>query len=133
MSSENMKLKVFLTVGILGVLVLIFIGIYKTTGLQIENDMLIIKGVYGVKIQISGIEEIIKIDSLPAGVKRKNGLELGSIKIGHFHQDEVGDVRLYILEPDTPYLLIKSKTEKIIVRLGKNENEALYAKLKNKL
>ena len=133
MSSENMKLKVFLTVGILGVLVLIFIGIYKTTGLQIENDMLIIKGVYGVKIQISGIEEIIKIDSLPAGGKRKNGLGLGSIKIGHFYYYEVGDVRLYILEPDTPYLLIKSKTEKIIVGLGKNENEALYAKLKNKL
>ena len=67
MSSENMKLKVFLTVGILGVLVLVFIGIYKTTGLQIENDMLIIKGIYGVKIQISEIEEIIKSDSVPAG------------------------------------------------------------------
>jgi len=78
-------------------------------------------------------EEIIKIDSLPAGGKRKNGLGLGSIKIGHFYYDEVGDVRLYILKPDTPYLLIKSKTEKIIVGFGKNENEALYAKLKNKL
>ena len=55
MSSENMKLKVFLTVGILGVLVLVFIGIYKTTGVQIENDMLIIKGIYGVKMQISEI------------------------------------------------------------------------------
>ena len=124
MNSEKKTFKAVLTLGILVLLILSFIGIYKTTGAFVENDVLIVKGMYGIKIPIAEIENI------PIGGRRKNGLGLGPIKIGHFYYNELGDVRLYILKAEAPYLLISSKTEKIIIGLGKTENEILYSQLK---
>lgn len=130
MNSEKKTFKAVLTLGILVLLILSFIGIYKTTGAFVENDVLIVKGMYGVKIPIAEIENIIKIENIPIGGRRKNGLWLGPIKIGHFYYNELWDVRLYILKAGAPYLLISSKTEKIIIGLGKTENEILYSQLK---
>lgn len=130
MDSKGKIFKPVLTAGILILLTLVFIGIYKTTDASVQDDMLIVTGMYGIKIPTAEIEDVIKIENIPIDGKRKNGLGLGPIKIGYFYYDKLGDVRLYILKPESPYLLITSKTEKIIIGLGKNKNETLYSTLK---
>ena len=121
----------------IGLLLLIFIGAFvviKTAGASVEDELLKVKGIYGVNIPISEIREVKKLETLPSlGVRRVNGIGLGPIKIGYFRYNELGPVKLCILKNEAPYILVITDEQKILIGLGKEKNEELYNKLRDNL
>lgn len=125
-----MKAKIIFTIIIAVGIAIAFILAITTSGAVVEDGILKVKGMYGVKIPLSEIESVEKIDALPARGRRTNGLAAFGMKIGHFSYEKLGKVRLCILSADKPYLLITAKDEKIILGLGNEKNEAIYNQIK---
>lgn len=128
-----MKAKIIFTVIIVVIVVGIAIALIlaiTTSGAAVEGGILKVKGMYGVKIPLSEIESVEKIDALPARGRRTNGISTFGINLGHFSYEKLGKVRLCILSADKPYLLITAKDEKIILGLGNEKNEAIYNQIK---
>ena len=114
---------------------IIFSSVFLMKSISVETleDSIKIKGLYETEVQYKDIEEIKEIDSMPLWGLKTNGINLGFMNIGMFTYKELGKVRLFELKKEKPYVLIVSKTEKILLGLGKVKNEEIYRIVEEKI
>jgi len=119
---------------IITVLIIIFsMFLIKSISVEILEDSIRIKGLYGTEISYTDIEKARKLDSIPFLGLKTNGINLGFMNIGMFTYKELGKVRLFEIKKEKPYVLIVGKTEKIILGLGKEKNEEIYNIIEEKI
>jgi len=100
---------------------------------EMNDSNLKIKGIYGKSIEYSQINEVSTIDSLPIIGIRKNGIGLGFMNIGHFSYSGIGNVLLFEIRLEKPYVEIKTNEEIIIIGLGKKRNLEIVDELHKRL
>lgn len=102
--------------GILGVIITL-LGIYTDQGnaLILEEEQLVITGLYGEEIPYTDIDEVVLLDSLPAVKIRVNGSAVGGKLAGHFTLKDGRSVKLFVDRADTQFLSIKTKAGKDII------------------
>ncbi len=113
---------------------LIIIPNYQETKVQFVNNGFKIKGVYGMTIPYSDLEQIDTISSLPRISLRTNGYAFGKTLIGNFKFTDDSHVKLFVKKGFEPYLMIKSKG-RVPVYINfesKQKTIDLYNNLKNK-
>lgn len=113
---------------------LIVIPNYQETKVQFDNNGFKIKGVYGLTIPYSDLEQIDTISNLPRISLRTNGYAFGKTLIGNFKFTDDSHVKLFVKKGFEPYLMIKSKG-RVPVYINfesKQKTIDLYDELKNK-
>ena len=119
---------------IITVLIIIFsMFLINSISVEVLDDSIRIKGLYGTEISYTDIEEARKLDTIPFLGLKTNGINLGFMNIGMFMYKELGKVRLFEIKKEKPYVLIVGKTEKIILGLGKEKNEKIYNIIEEKI
>ncbi len=119
------------------VLVILFVIGLMTYGLipaktHFDNDTVQFSGMYGLKMDISEIDQVELAYEIPAIKMRTNGFSFGTVKKGFFKLDELGRSRLLIHSDKPPYLIIsKNDGKKTIINFkDKSTTESVYFKLK---
>lgn len=79
--------------------------------MSLESNELKIKGVYGLTIPYSAIEQIDTISNIPHISLRTNGYAFGKTLIGNFKLTDESQVKLFVKKGFVPYLMIKSKKQ----------------------
>lgn len=112
----------------------VFIPNMIDTKIYVEPNELKIKGVYGLTISYSDIEQIDTISIMPKISLRTNGYAFGKTLIGNFKLSDDSHVKLFIKKGITPFILIKSKGQlPVYINLKeKKKTIDLYNELKNK-
>lgn len=120
--------------------IMIFIGIlvfgiivYSARGPEIEvtNDRITIKGMYGTTIDKDDIVEVSIVDSIPKVLRKTNGIDLVYILKGRFILEDIGKSVLFINENSPPYIVIKTENSTYIINYrDSNKTLELYDKLK---
>jgi len=113
---------------------LIVIPNYQETKVQFDINGFKIKGVYGLTIPYSDLEQIDTISNLPRISLRTNGYAFGKTLIGNFKFTDDSHVKLFVKKGFEPYLMIKSKG-RVPVYINfesKQKTIDLYNELKNK-
>jgi len=113
---------------------LIIIPNYQETKVQFDTTGFKIKGIYGLTIPYSVLEQIDTISSLPGISLRTNGYAFGKTLIGNFKFADESHVKLFVKKGFEPYLMIKS-TGKVPVYINfenKQKTIDLYYDLKSK-
>jgi hypothetical protein len=133
-NNKNKKTK--LTYFILGLVILFVIGLI-TYGLIpsntiFNNDTIRFSGMYGLKINITEIENVELTNKIPTINLRTNGFSFGAINKGYFNIVKFGKCRLLIHSDIPPFLIILKKNgEKIIINFkDKTETEKIYDMIK---
>lgn len=70
-----------------------------------------IKGVYGVTIAYSDIEQADTVNALPVISSRTNGYSSGKTMIGNFRLSDGSRVKMFVRKGNVPYIRVKSKGE----------------------
>lgn len=106
----------------------------QETGVQVGNNSLTIKGLYGLTIPFKDFVQIDTVSSLPGIAMRTNGYAFGKTKIGNFRLADNNHVRLFIKDGFKPYILIISKDKSPIYLNFEDRQKTikLYTDLKNK-
>lgn len=102
--------------GFLGVGIAL-LGFYTDQGntLVLEDNQLVITGLYGEEIPYTSIDEVVLLDSLPAVKIRVNGSAVGGKLVGHFTLKDGRSVKLFVDRGDAQFLLIKTRARKDII------------------
>jgi hypothetical protein len=123
-----------LTIG-LAVFLFVFVlllGTRKEAEVVISDGMIEIKGQYGTSYEISEINEIRLVDSMPKIGMKVNGAGLGEIKKGNFKVDGLGKCKLYIQKVNQgPYIYIdaKGKQDAFLNFTDPTKTQAVYDQL----
>lgn len=88
---------------------LVFIPNSTETKINVDAKELKIKGVYGLTISYSDIEQIDTISTMPTISLRTNGYDFGKTLIGNFKLSDDSRAKLFIKKGFAPFLMIKSK------------------------
>jgi hypothetical protein len=131
--TKNNPQSIILALVITAFIILSSMFLMKSITVETLEDSIKIKGLYGTEVQYKDIEEIKEIDSMPTWGLKSNGINLGFMNIGMFAYKELGKVRLFELKKEKPYVLIVSKTDKIVLGLGKEKNEEIYRIVEEKI
>jgi hypothetical protein len=133
---HNKAKKTKLTALIFVLVVLFVIGL-MTYGLipakaHFDSDTVRFSGMYGLKMNISDIEQVELAYEIPAIKMRTNGFSFGTVKKGFFKIEGLGRSRLLIHSDQPPYLIISKKDGKktIINFKDKATTESVYIKIK---
>lgn len=112
----------------------VFIPNMIETKINVEPNELKIKGVYGLTISYSDIEQIDTISIMPKISLRTNGYAFGKTLIGNFKLSDDSHVKLFIKKGITPFIMIKSKGQLPVYINFKEKKKTidLYNELKNK-
>ncbi len=93
-----------LIIGLLGIFLYMEVTPFK---IEVENGQVSISApIYGTEFALSDIENISMTDTIPSGV-RTNGAAAGTLLLGHFRLDNVGDSLLYVHTDQMPCLVIE--------------------------
>ena len=116
------------------ILALMLIPNYQETKVRFDENGFKIKGVYGLTIPYSEIEQLDTVSDIPRISLRTNGYALGKTLIGNFKFADESYSKLFIKKGFAPYVLIKSKGHVPIYINFENEQKTidLYNELKNK-
>jgi len=131
--SKNNPQSIILALVITAFIILSSMFLMKGISVETLDESLKIKGLYGTEVLYKDIEEIKELESIPLWGLKTNGINLGFMNIGMFTYKELGKVRLFELKKEKPYVLIESKTEKIVLGLGKEKNEEIYRIVEEKI
>jgi len=101
-------------VSILLIIAIVFIPNYLETRVSIESNGLKIKGIYGLTIPYSEIEQIDTISNIPNISLRTNGYAFGKTLIGNFKLTDESHVKLFVKKGFVPYIMIKSKEQSTV-------------------
>lgn len=120
-----------------GFLILIMVGVSsliylssKPAQYSVQGDTLIISGLYGEKIRLSEIEEIVLKDRLPEIQFKSNGSALGAIKKGNFSLKEIGQAKLFLDSDQPPFIFMDVGSGLRIMNTAEPEKtKELYEKL----
>ena len=132
MKSFN-KQNTLLAVVIAALIIFTSIFFIKSISVEALESSIKIKGLYGIEIPYKDIVEIRGLDSLPFLGLKTNGINLGFMNIGMFTYKELGNVRLFEIRKEKPYIVIIGKDEKIVLGLGKEKNEEIFKILEEKI
>ena len=112
----------------------VFIPNMIDTKINVEPNELKIKGVYGLTISYSDIEQIDTISIMPKISLRTNGYAFGKTLIGNFKLSDDSHVKLFIKKGITPFIMIKSKGQLPVYINFKDKKKTvdLYNELRNK-
>jgi hypothetical protein len=109
---------------------LLFSSTNKETEVSIQNGTITFSGQYGASYSLADLVEVQKVDSIPTILARTNGAAIGEIKKGNFTVDGLGTCRLYVMSAAGPYLILKFKTNTVIVNFkDAQKTETLYTSL----
>lgn len=98
--------------------------VYSVTG-----GVLTIRSSYGETVRLADMETVCLQNTLPGGLRKKNGLDAGSVLKGYFTSDS-GDATLFVNTTNPPYISIKTKFEWILLNeQSAQKTRALYARL----
>ena len=119
---------------ILTVVLLIVIGIFVTVlvkgiNIDVTEERIKIKGIYGREIKIEDIVEVQVLDKIPFMGVRLNGIGLGFINVGVYTNQDIGKVIVFKTATSENNILIVGKEEKVLLGLGQSKNEELYNKI----
>ena len=96
-------------VSILVIIGLVFIPNYINTKISVEPNDFKIKGMYGLTVLYSDIEQVDTISTMPKISQRTNGYAFGKTLIGNFKLADDSYTKLFIKRGFTPYIMIKIK------------------------
>lgn len=110
--------KTFILSGVVGVVVLVFVGVLlffssQPTEVNVLEDGVEIKVMYGDVYTWESISNMELIKELPTIELRTNGSALGSKLKGHFRTTEYGSVKLFVDTDKSPFIFLE--TDKGIV------------------
>ena len=119
---------------ILSVALIIIIIIFgygsMNNNIFIENNDIIIKGMYGETIDMEKIQSIELTSSIPAIGGKINGYILGNTRKGYFRTVEAEKVKLLLNSNKKPVILIIKLTgEKIYFSGNKKSNKEIFAEI----
>lgn len=108
----------------------VILSIFFINGVSVDiNDERIkIKGIYGTEMPLDDIQEVQIIDKIPFLGTKINGIGLGFMNIGHFSFEGIGKVRLFEIKRGSGILIVGQK-EKILLAFGEEKNKAIYEEL----
>jgi hypothetical protein len=118
---------------VLIVVVFAVLAITTKTNILLNNDKLAIKGMYGEEIPYAQIEEIKLLDEMPKLGPKRDSVGLGLVDAGIYQSDEYGYLRVFIGKKEKPYLLVRTRDETILIGMGKDKDEELYAGIEKKI
>ncbi len=102
------KKKMYILLPIILFTLFIFIYFTRETKIIIENNNIVIEGIYGETIPIESVEEIELLNKLPSINIRTNGFAIGYILKGYFNVSKEGNVKMFIHSSGS---LIRLKTK----------------------
>lgn len=107
---------------------------YRETKVNFDGDGFTIKGMYGLTIPFSEIEQVDLVQDIPGIARRTNGYAFGKTRIGNFKLSDGNPAKLFVKKGVAPYVLIKSRG-RVPVYLNYEDGQQtmdLYNKLKDK-
>ncbi|MGN8645741.1 DUF3784 domain-containing protein [Gracilibacillus sp. HCP3S3_G5_1] len=114
-------------------LFLIGLSVYSLSEneIAVEEDHLIISGMYGNEVSFSDIEQVVKMNQFPEVIVRINGFAMNNRLKGKFQIAGYSEtVTLFISGDSTAYLVVKTKEDTIIFnRDTETELDRLYQQL----
>lgn len=107
---------------------------YSTRPLVVEvsEDAVVIKGMYGTTIPLSEIEDIIWLEELPKVEVRTNGAAIGPYLKGHFKLADYGAAKLFVDKNNPNFILIKTKEEVVIFNMDSASLKVIYDQIHQK-
>lgn len=130
-NSVKNKTGIFILLGALIFIIIIFQRGIKEDKLILHNNTLEIEGSYGEIITKKEIKSIELVSQKPKITLRTNGFAVGNIKKGYFKTDQGEKVKLILNGDNKPYILIiKLNRQKIYYSAKKESNEKLLQKIK---
>jgi hypothetical protein len=83
--------------------------------IDLEEEYIDIKGLYGRKIYYSEIDTVTLEESIPKIVRRTNGSSIGDIRKGRFSLENRENVLLFLEKEGPDYLIIEYSRGKVII------------------
>ena len=96
---------------------------------DVTEEKVKIKGIYGREIKIEDIVEVKVLDKIPFMGVRLNGIGLGIINVGVYSYQDIGKVIVFKTATSENNILIIGKEEKVLLGLGQRKNEEIYNKI----
>lgn len=130
--------KEFIIAGVIGVVVLVFVGVLlffssRSTVVNVLEEGVEIKGMYGDVFTWESIGDVELIDELPNIEMRTNGSALGSKLKGHFRTTEYGSVKLFVDVDKSPFIFLETDKGIVIFNLdNEKETEEIYREIVDK-
>lgn len=130
--------KEFIIAGVIGVVVLVFVGVLlffssRSTEVGILEEGVEIKGMYGDMFEWESIRSVELIEELPNIEMRTNGSALGSKLKGHFITTELGSVRLFVDASMSPFVLLDTDEGIVIFNVEDvRETEEIFREIVDK-
>jgi len=104
----------------------------RPTEITATDDGLEISGMYGSTLGWDTITEAELLEELPTIEMRTNGSAVGPHLRGHFRTTEYGQVRLFVNADVTPFILVESNGEIVIVNLATSaETKDLFRQIED--
>lgn len=91
-----------------------FIYCSQEPTIEIDNDNIRIKCIYGETINRKEITEIVLSEQIPHIKLRTNGYSFNGIKIGYFLTQKGDIIKLFLFNSQKPCICIKLRTERVI-------------------
>lgn len=114
---------------LLGVLILFVYG-FRENRIEIQDEKLVISGMYGVEIPIEQIERLELREELPIIGRRINGISSGVIMRGIFREEYGGKLRLLISSTQKDLIYIEAESGyPIYFSSAKVSNDSIYKEL----
>jgi hypothetical protein len=109
----NFRKPLFWSILIISVLFVGFILFYgmQETKVNISSDSLQIKGMYGLVISLTEVDQVDTVSKMPKIILRTNGFALGRTLKGHFKLEDQSKVLLFVECNNHPYIRIKFHQE----------------------
>lgn len=99
---------------------------------EVGEDALVIKGMYGTTIRYDAMEAVEWLDTLPNIEMRTNGAAIGPYLKGHFKLEALGSAKLFVNKKYEGYILIRTQDQVILFNMDLESLRGIYEQLKQK-
>jgi hypothetical protein len=96
---------IVLAIAIIGIVALIVQGTAPSK-VDVNNNHIVIKGMYGIKISIDEIQHLEFVTEIPKEFIRTNGFHYGNTMKGNFRVSGFGQSKLYLQDYHKPFIFI---------------------------
>ena len=110
---------IIITITILFPLLLILIG-NREPGITLSKSGIKIKGIYGLTINYSDIQQLDTLSMFPRIQRRTNGYAFGITLKGNFRLQNKEDAKLFITKSVSPYILIRTEKYNVYLNFKKS-------------
>jgi hypothetical protein len=126
-SSKKLSRIIWTIVLVLLIVLAAYIISCKNEKIKINSSSIDVKGIYGTEVRYSDIVSVKEISELPKNGTRTNGISIGSIQVGHFFFENAGNVIIYKVKNEIPYILIETNNTKIIYGFGSDKAKEIIS------